>query len=229
MAFAWILLVAIGVVFALRTPLKKHPGAFYALAVVSVLLFFAGDAIGFPRAVSNVFFLLIHKCMLALALFVIVMFVGVFSKASRIRQWLQPVRAELSIVACILFVGHMAVYLASYASRILSGAMGGIVAAALAVAAVLSVLLSVLGVTSLRAVKRRMATSSWKRVQMFAYLFFALVYAHLMLMLLPPALAGGQAAQCSVGIYTAVFALYAVARTARAVSDRRSALPNRYA
>ncbi|MDO5042107.1 MAG: ferric reductase-like transmembrane domain-containing protein [Slackia sp.] len=224
MIFAWILIATIGVVFVLRTPLKKCPGAFYALAIVTVVLFFAGDALGFPRAVSNAFFILVHKCTLTLALFVVVMFIGVFSKTSRIRRWLQPVRAELSIVACILSVGHMAVYLVAYASRILSGIMGGSVAVALAVAAVLTALLLVLGITSLRAVKRRMTKSGWKHVQMLAYPFFALVYAHLMLMLLPPALAGGQAAQCSVGVYTAVFVSYAVARMVRAVIDRRNAL-----
>lgn len=224
MIFAWVLLVTIGAVFVLRTPLKKCPRAFYALAIAAVVLFFAGDALGFPRAISNAFFVLVHKCTLALALFVVVMFIGVFSKTSRIRQWLQPVRAELSIVACILSVGHMVVYLVAYASRILSGIMGGSVAVALAVAAVLTALLLVLGITSLRTVKRHMTKSGWKRVQMLAYPFFALVYAHLMLMLLPPALVGGQAAQCSVGAYTAVFVSYAAARTVRAVIDRRNAL-----
>lgn len=222
MTFVLVLAVTVAAVFVLRTPLKKCPGAFYALATACVVLFFAGDALGFPRAVSNAFFILIHKCTLALALFVVVMFIGTFSKASRIRRWLQPVRAELSIVACILSVGHMVVYLVSYAARLISGVVGPSVAAALSIALLLGVLLAVLGVTSLRVANRRMAKSAWKHVQMLAYPFVALVYAHLMLMLLPPAIAGGEAARCSVGVYTAVFASYAVARLARAVIDRRA-------
>ena len=63
--------------------------------------------------------------------------------------------------------------------------MSGATLGALAVALVLFALLLVLGVTSFNFVKKRMRKESWKRVQMLAYPFFLLVYAHLLLMLLP--------------------------------------------
>lgn len=221
MTFLWVLLATTAAVFILRTPLKKYPVAFYVMAAAMVVLFAVEDMLGLSRAVSSILFMLVHKCTLALALFVIVMFIGVFSKTSKVRQWLQPIRAELSIIAWILSLGHMFVYLVAYASRFAAGVVGGSVAVALVVAIVLFALLVVLGVTSLRLVKKRMAKKMWKRVQMLAYPFFALVYLHLMLMLLPPALAGGAAAQCSVGIYAVVFFVYVVARFARAALDRR--------
>ena len=87
----------------------------------------------------------------------------------------------------------MAVYLASYAPR-LGGALGGNVLGALVVALALLVLLLVLGVTSFGFVERRMRTESWKRLQRWAYVFFGLVYVHLMLMLAPAASRGGEAA-----------------------------------
>ena len=41
--------------------------------------------------------LLMGKCVLSLALFVVVMYIGVFAKGSKVHQWLKPVRSELSI------------------------------------------------------------------------------------------------------------------------------------
>ena len=92
---------------------------------------------------------------------------------------------------------------------------------AFAAALSLSLLLA-LGVTSFNAVKKRMKTESWKRLQRLAYAFFALVYVHLLLMLLPSALHGGQVAQASVAVYSVVFVAYFVLRVARALLDRRA-------
>lgn len=220
MTFLVLLACSVAAVFALRNPIHKAPMLFYAIAITVDLLFMFGDALGLPRPVSHALFLAIHKCTLALALFVIVMFIGVFSRESKVRKWLQPIRAELSIIAWILSLGHMVVYLASYATRVLAGYVDGAVFVALVVALVLFVLLLVLGVTSFRLVKRRMNSTVWKRVQSVAYVFFGLVYAHLLLMLLPPALRGGEAAQIAVAIYSVVFFGYAVARIVRAVKDR---------
>lgn len=223
MTFLILLVCSIVAVFALRTPIHKAPVLFYALAIAADLLFVFGDTLGLPRPISHALFLAIHKCTLALALFVIVMFIGVFSRESKVRRWLQPIRAELSIIAWILSLGHMVMYLLSYATRILAGFVDGAVLVALIVALVLFVLLLVLGVTSFRAVKRRMSSVAWKKVQTFAYVFFGLVYVHLMLMLLPPALRGGEAAQTAVAIYSIVFIGYAIARAARAIMDSRNA------
>lgn len=218
--FLLVLAVACAASVALRHPLHKWPVAFYGLAVVADVAYIVGIEGLFPRVVMGPLTLLMGKCMLSLALFVVVMYIGVFAKGSRVHQWLKPVRAELSIVACILACGHMAVYLASYAPR-LGTAMDANVASALVVALALLVLLLVLGVTSLGFVKRRMRTESWKRLQRWAYVFFGLVYVHLMLMLAPAASRGGEAAVASVAAYTVVFGAYAVLRVRRALIDRR--------
>ncbi len=213
MDFLLVLAVACAASVALRHPLHKWPVAFYGLAVVADVTYIVGIEGLLPRAVMGPLTLLMGKCMLSLALFVVVMYVGVFVKGSRAHQWLKPVRSELSIIACILACGHMAVYLASYAPR-LGSAMGSNVVGALVV------LLLVLGTTSLGFVKRHMRTESWKRLQRWAYVFFGLVYVHLMLMLAPAASRGGEAAVASVAAYTMVFGAYAVLRVRRATLDR---------
>lgn len=224
MDFLVVFVFAVVGAFALRNPLKKAPVVFYVLAVAVSVLFIASGFFSMPRAMWSALFLLVQRCMLALALFSVVMFIGVFPQNSRVGQWLRPVRAELSIVAWILSLGHMVAYLSSYLPRF--GTMKDTVLVAFVVALVLFALLLVLGVTSFNVVKKRMKTSTWKRVQMLAYPFFGLVYVHLVLMLLPSALQGGAAAQTSVAVYTVLFGAYAVLRVVRAVRDRRAGLKN---
>ncbi|WP_418831791.1 hypothetical protein [Paraeggerthella sp.] len=222
MDFPLVFIGAVAAAFALRNPIKKAPVAFYVLAVAVSVLFIAAEFFPMPRAVWSALFLLVQKCMLALALFAVVMLIGVFSRDSRVGRWLRPIRAELSIIAWILSLGHMAVYLASYLPR-LGGVNKGAVMISFVVALVLFALLLVLGVTSFNVVKKRMKKDTWKRVQMLAYPFFGLVYLHLMLMLLPPALHGGAAAQVSVAVYSVLFAAYALLRVRRAMIDRKAA------
>ncbi len=207
-------------VFICKSLIRKAPYAFYALAVVVVIVFFAGEFIVYPRPVHDVVFLLVQRCNLALALFVIVMFVGVFPRDSFIGRWLRPIRAQLSIIACIVSLGHMVVYVLTYLPRI-GIAIPTNVIVSLIMAVVLFILLILLGVTSFDAVKKRMTAESWKKIQKLAYPFFGLVYIHLMAMLLPAALKGGKAAVLSVAVYSVVFIGYGMLRVIRALLDSR--------
>ncbi len=223
MTFMIVLAVSIAACFALRNPVKACPFAFYALAVAVDVLFVAGSFFDMPRDVWSVLFALVQKCMLSLALFVVVMYIGVLNRDGRLCQWLKPIRSELSIIAWILSLGHVVVYATTYLPRAAAGSsFNPNVAASFAVAIVLLVLLLVLGITSFNAVKKRMHTEAWKKLQRLAYPFFMLTYVHLLLMLAPSALHGGIAAQASVAVYSVVFLAYAALRPARALADRRA-------
>lgn len=224
MTFLLVLAGAVAFAVAFKGAIKAHPGVFYTLAVALDVLFVVGSFTRLPGPLHDALFVLLHKCTLATALFVVVMFVGVFKRDGGVAQRFRPVRAELSIMAWLLSLGHMAVYLASYATRLSAGFAQPTVAVSLAVTNVLFALLLVLGVTSFNAVKKRMSKDGWRRVQRWAYVFFGLVYVHLMLMLLPSALRGGEAAQASVAVYSTVFVGYAVLRARRALLDRRDAM-----
>lgn len=66
-----------------------------------------------------------------------IMFIGVFSRDSKVGSWLRSIRAELSIVAWMLSLRHI-VYLISYAPRVLAGgSLGGNVALSFLVVLVL--------------------------------------------------------------------------------------------
>lgn len=224
MIFLVSLVASVAFAFLLRNALLRWPGVFYGLALIlDAVYLLAATGVIDHYAWTGVY-LSMQKCTLAFALFAVVMFIGVFSRASRLRQWLQPIRGTLSIVAWILCLGHVAMYGASYLPRVVGGGqVSGNVLAAFALACVLVVLLMILGVTSIVAVKKVMGTSRWKAVQLLAYPFFGLVFLHVLLMLLPSAATGGLAAQQSVAVYGIVLGLYAVLRAARAVADRREA------
>ena len=220
MKFLVVLAVTVATTLALCEPLKRWPVAFYSLAVAVVLVFFAGANGLLPGTWWKPLTPLVQRCMVTLSLFMVVMFIGVLPKGSRLDSCLRPVRAEISIVACILCMGHILVYLVPYASRFVAGGLEGVMLLSVAVAFVLAVLLLVLGVTSLTTVKRRMRAVTWKRIQRLAYVFFGLAYVHLLCMLGPAAFAGSPAAAMSVAVYTLLFGMYAVLRTYRWRKDR---------
>ena len=216
MTFALVLLfVALGC-FLFRRLIAAHPGVLYGFALAVDAAYLAADYLNAPFWLWSPLFVLVQKCLLSLALFTVVMYIGCFPRTSRVSFWLRPVRAELSIAACLLAAGHMAAYLGTYVSRLAVGSAQGNVAVAFAVALGLLLLIVVLGVTSFHAVKRRMPSELWRRVQKWAYPFFGLIYVHLALMLAPSALGGGASAQEALAVYTVVFGVYAVARLHRA-------------
>ncbi len=213
------------VAYLLRRPLHKFPLLFYALAVAVDLIGLFGVSAVLPRAVWRLLFELQREALLPLALFSVVMLIGCFRRDSFVGRSLLPVRGELSIVAWILSLEHVVVYLKAYLPRVLgastvpSSVLGGF-----AIAVVLLILLLILGATSFRLVRRVMPSKAWKAVQRLSYLFFALVFVHVLLMLAPSAMNGGAAAQVSVLVYVTLLGLYVALRVGRYVSDRRSSL-----
>lgn len=218
------LVAVIAFSFLFRGPLKAHPGIFYAIACLFVVLFIFSSFSTVPPFVKTVSFVLMQKATVSVAFFVVVMYIGALPRQWAVRRMLMPIRAELSILACIFCAGHIAVYLATYVPATINGigTASTAVTLALVVALVLFVLILVLGVTSFRAVKKRMSAKTWKIIQRWAYVFYGFIYVHLMLMLAPAALRGGAAAITSAIVYTIIFGGYAVARIARYVIDKRA-------
>lgn len=222
MAFAIVLICTAAASFALKPAIKKVPWAWYAASVLLVAAYIAGVRGVLPAWADGAVFLLMQKGTLATALFVVVMFIGVFPQDSKVRRRLGPIRAELSIVACILILGHVIAYGMSFLPRMFgAGHVAPFAFAGICIALVLVVLGAVLGVTSLGSVKARMSARAWTKVQKLAYAFYALTFLHIVAMLAPSASAGGVAAVQGITVYSVVFVGYAVARIARAVLDKR--------
>jgi DMSO/TMAO reductase YedYZ heme-binding membrane subunit len=218
------LIVAILLVAIFHKPLKFVPWLFYvfaiALCAVSIYLTFSPA----PSQILRSIVFAIQKGQIGFSLFAIVMFVGVFDRNSAIRRTLTPIRAEVSILATILILGHLIPYAINYLSvftHLFSYRLS--IVSSLIIALVILVLLSILTITSIDFIKKRMNAGRWKSIQRFSYVFFGLILFHLLGYLLIPALNGSIDALIKVGVYFVIFAVYLLLRLRRIRLDKLSA------
>lgn len=202
--------------------IRKRPGAFYlvvvALCAGYFMSFFAPDVRDYAWYAT--FSRVMQRGTVGFALLAIVMYIGVLPKASKLKDILGPIRRQLSIAGCIMLVPHIVFYARSYlASNVLSNMNN--VAASLILAFVLVIVGLVLFVTSFLVVRHGMNPVTWKRVQRMSYVFFGLMFVHLLLFLMPSVLAGRAETQIVVAIYLTIGIGYAVLRIVRYVRDRK--------
>ena len=203
-------------VLVLRTPLLRAPAVFYILAVLlsvaSALQLPASDILSFSSQLEYV----VKHGSVAFFLFAIIMYVGVLPETSRLRHYLMPVRGKLSIAASLIAAGHFVGYLAAFLAGFLSrtAPMVPRALAAFVFALALFALLVPLAITSVTAIRDKMPVQRWKKLQQWAYVFFALLYVHVVVMLAPTALRGGDAT-LRFACYTAVFVPYIILFFAR--------------
>ena len=219
------LAVAVAFTAAFRRPLQRAPWLFYvlALAVCAASVYFTYSPA--PNQVLRFAVCAVQKGQLGFAFFAVVMFMGVLDRASAIRRTLTPVRAELSIIASILILGHLMPYTINYLSLALGiFSLRPPIVASLLIAVVLLVLVLVLAITSFNFIKKWMNAERWKAVQRFAYPFFGLTFFHLLGYMAIPALGGSSEALLRVSLYFVIFLAYALLRLRRASLDRKAAL-----
>lgn len=217
---ALLLVLVVSILF--HTAIRKHPGAFYLVALALCAVYFASFVA--PDLRVNYWYATFLKVMqrgtLGFALITVVMYIGVLPQVSRLRDMLGPIRRQLSIAGCIMLVPHIVFYARSYlASNVLSDFNN--VAVSLVLAMVLVVVGLMLFVTSFLVVRHGMSPATWKRVQRSSYVFFGLMFVHLLLFLLPSVLAGRAETQLVVAIYLMLGIVYAVLRIVRHVRDCR--------
>lgn len=217
--------------FALTKPIKKAPFVLYAAAILADLAYAYGLLNGLGSGGFWAMFLpLMQRCTVAMAFLTLVMFIGVLKDGSAIKTRLMPIRRQLSIAGCLLAFCHVIYYTFVYIVQIQSIMNATIVRpgltanlfAALGLSVLVTALLLVLMVTSFMFVKSRMHAATWKKVQRFSYVFYALICVHLMMIMIPPALAGKAAAVECVTVYAIVFGVYAILRTRRYLLDKKT-------
>ena len=219
--------LALAIVFslALQPAIKKVPWLFYIIALgVDALIIFSGQ-LDLPPVVWKSIVLVNGRALFAFGLFVVVMFIGVLKDGSKLKNWLQPIRAELSIIAAILILGHIVRYINVYSVRVLTNpnsvANGMLVS--FVIAAIITILLIVLTVTSFKVVKKAMDPKVWKKIQMLAYPFFVLIYAHILLIMFRSAMRGAEGAIMSLVLYGIITVVYITLRVLRAREAKAAA------
>ena len=190
-----LIIVALFIYF-LKGSLKKHAGIYYiGAAVISIAVFLIGF-LPMPLFLKNNILGIFAKGSLGTAMFVAVMYAGALPKGSKLIAPLMKIRGELSITAAILVLCHNFTYGITYFRMLFikPEALSATQLTAAIISLVLIIIMIVLTVTSFQAVRKKMKAKKWKQLQRTAYVFYGLMYVHIMLINIPyasPSLAYG--------------------------------------
>lgn len=230
MSFLICLVVATILAFAGKQFIKKHGTILYVVAALISLCVIVGTAMGvsgqLPQFVRTVLWAPFAWGGFATAIFVLVMFAGAVPQGSVVQKTLMPIRAELSIIASILTLGHNLsagqtyfVFLFTEPSKL----QGTQLMATICSLIMLCIMIP-LFITSFPSVRRKMQGTTWKKLQRCAYAFYALIYVHVLLLYVPKAQLGHTSAIFDVVVFSVIFMAYGVMRIRKAMKNSTGAV-----
>ena len=205
--------------------LRKNPAPFYvgAVLIAVVSVFAVWSEMRFTTMTADWIIPIFARGGLPGGLFIIVMWTGAFPNASKPVKYLLPIRRQLSIIASILTLGHNAAYGKTYFVRLFaSPASLPLTTRAAAICSLVMLLIMIpLFITSFLYVRKKMRPKTWKRLQRSAYVFYGLLYCHILLFTLPNALAGKPAYIMTAFVYTSIFSSYVACRIMKALTKKK--------
>ena len=207
--------------------IKRTAGPIYLLASAVSLGIVSVTYLGI--APDSFLWKLFSNCAFATALFAVVMYMAVLPRGGHAVKRLFPIRAELSILACILTLGHNLAFGKTYFGMLLTRAerLEGQILWAAICSVVLIALMLPLMVTSFPKVRKKMKAKAWKRLQRLAYGFYGLTYIHAMLLAVHFLKAGKGEYFLNILVYSAVFLPYGILRIRKAVMKKHPAAARR--
>ena len=214
-----LIIVALFIYF-LNDSLKKYANIFYiGTAVISIAVFLL-EFLPMHLFVKNNILGIFAKGSLGTAMFVVVMYTGALPKGNKLIAPLMKIRGELSITAAILVLCHNFTYGMTYFRMLFTktSLLSATQLAAAVISLVLIAIMIVLTVTSFPSVRKKMQAKKWKQLQRTAYVFYGLMYVHIMLINIPYARLGLGMYVANVVIYSIVFLGYAAMRISKAIS-----------
>ncbi len=224
MLFLISLLIMGALVIFLGDSLRKHPAPYYTVTTAITLLLIVLDFAGvrYKGIMADYIVPMFTKGALSGALFAIIMWSGALPNGSKAVKLILPVRGRLSIIASILVFSHAVNFRAQLISLFTKA---GSLKAPVIVATVCSVLLLIimipLFITSFMRIRRKMDPKGWKKLQRWAYVFYALIPVHMLFFTYRNILLGRNGYRLNAVVYTFVFLAYAVCRVLKAVAVKK--------
>ena len=226
MNFLISIIITIFIIFIGRDFIKKHSKLCYALsAIISLALIIAsysGVLSNLPPFINTYVLPIFTKSAFPTSLFVIVMYTGALKNGSKLMKILMPIRAELSIIASILTLAHNIIFgryhFVTLFTNPKSMSINMLLAAIISV--VLIIIMIPLMITSFPSIRKKMKYKSWKKLQRLAYVFYGLIYVHVLLIMTPIAKTGNLQYILNVLIYSLVFLTYAAMRISKALNKK---------
>lgn len=216
-AFSW---------FAAKA-IKQRAVWFYggALVMAAAVVYCGWTGVKFPSWVQTWLWQPFSKGAFATSLFIVVMYMAALPNGSAAIKRLMPIRAELSIIASILTLAHNASFGKYYFVKLFTepSALNTPRLLAAICSVIMICILLPLFVTSFKTVRRRMSAKRWKRLQRWAYLFYALIYIHVMLLNVSAHQSGRSGYVLNIILYSLIFFGYAALRIRKALARKNFA------
>lgn len=188
--------------------IKKHAMAHYVvtflISVLQIGVLFLPTPITSPllREIVRAF----TSGIVGSSLLIVVMFTGALDTSSMIARKLRSIRKELSIMGSYLILFHILCYTVSFIPKFFTLSMqwqwvtiSGLLA---------TMLLVPLLITSYNRVRQALPRGMWKKIQRWSYLFYFLVYAHMVIANISEHAINVE----KVSVYTLVFIIYTLCR-----------------
>lgn len=230
MLFILSLIGTLAFVMIFRKAIKKYAVPFYLLATaisVFILIYRLSGNIVLPEIVDKYIMKPFTQGTISTALFTIVMWIGALNRRNPLVKKLFSIRGEMSIIASILALSHNIYFGVIFFPMLFTdpSSFGTAHLIAIILTIILILLMLPLMVTSFITVRKRMKYPVWKKLQRLAYVFYMLIYVHVMCMFVPYA---GQLKSYAVNvvIYSVVFLGYAVCRVVKYIGDKKVTVVN---
>lgn len=157
------------------------------------------------------------------AIFILVMYMGVFDLNNDFTRRMRKNRGVLSIIGSICLLPHILFYLIYYINNNMITSGNGamlIYGLILFVSGLIAFIVMLpLFITSFIAVRKRMNSYNWKKLQSYAYVFYAMIFAHVIAVyMLKPVSANRN---INLIFYISVFVSYGIFKIIDSRSRRR--------
>lgn len=225
--YAVVLTLILAAVMALAyEPVRKYRIIIYAVTAIVEAYFILPNVLGYELITDNRKVITMFTMgILAESLFAVVAYTGCLPRNWKLTHRLKSIRAELSVMGCIISIGEV-LYFAPQFIRFINGdlSLGREIAT---VATIIQVVLMIpLMLTSFYCVRANMKPRTWKRLQSTAYLFYFGLWLHIFGLYaslnggLTDLFSGkhGEALMC----YTVLWGVYFVVRFIKMLIDRHN-------
>lgn len=223
MLFIVALIIAMIFVAVFKESLKKYPNVFYiTAAALSIAAFICSSYVIMPGWIKDYVVGIFAKGSLGTAFFVLVMYAGAMKNTWKITKTLMKIRGELSIMGCVFVLCHNCTYGRIYFARLFTNtqSLSAMQLAAAIISLVLITIMLVLTIVSFPQVRKKMNAVKWKKLQRTAYIFYGLIYVHMLLINIPYARRGMSEYAINVAVYSLVFVNYAMMRIHKAAARK---------
>lgn len=194
--------------------IKKYAHLFYtATVIMAVAVVFAPRDLGF-EILNYPVNQILKKGVLAGALYILVMYAVLMPKKSFAQKVLMNLRAEIAIMASIISLIHNISYGKKYFVLLFTdiSVLKPYELYAAVISVIMILLLIPLTITSFKVIRKKMNPKTWKNLQRTSYLFYALLYTHIVIIYAQGIERGELSYLIDFIIYSLIFISYAVLR-----------------